>query len=131
MKSVFMPTACFFLIIQSKYLAFQLLSCVMGMFFTILARVKNRCFSRWKCLFFPVPMSSNMYSYSLYYLGLQMGACLYKEKLYFSNKSFFWSLISKMKVTCMLIACFVFWFFTVNAFLFSSYIVTYVSTFPS
>ena len=31
---------------------------------------------------------------------------------------FFWGLISKMKVTCMLIACFVFWFFAVNAFFF-------------
>ena len=35
-----------------------------------------------------------------------------------------------MKVTCILIACFIFWLITVNAFFFSSYIVAHLCTFP-
>ena len=36
-----------------------------------------------------------------------------------------------MKVTCVPNACFKFWYFTVNAFFFSSLVVAHVCTFPS
>ena len=44
-------------------------------------------------------------------------------------KMYFWSLTSKVKVTCMLIAYFIFWFFAVNSFFFSSLVVAYLCTF--
>ena len=45
-----------------------------------------------------------------------MDAFLAKKMWYFSEKCSFRSLISKMKISCMLIACFIFCLFTVNAF---------------
>ena len=39
---------------------------------------------------------------------------------FFFWKCSFWNLISKIKIGCMRIACFIFYLFTVNAFFFSS-----------
>ena len=43
----------------------------------------------------------------------------------------FWSFVSEMKVTCMPIACFIYYLFILNAFSFSSLVVAYVCTFLS
>ena len=58
------------------------------MLFTFLAGVENGRFSRWKCSFFPVPMSSNTYSYSYPSWGSKW-AYAYLKKVYFSRKMFF------------------------------------------
>ena len=47
-----------------------------------------------------------------------MNVSLAEKMLFFSEKCSFLSLISKMKISCMLIACFIFCLFTVNAFFF-------------
>ena len=43
----------------------------------------------------------------------------------------FWSLISKMRVTCMSLACFTFSTFPLNGFFLSSLVMAYICTFPS
>ena len=82
------------------------------MFFTIFAGVENGRFSRWKCLFFQF-ICRRIRTHIPVLAGAQIGRMLIWKRSWS-----FWSLISKMKVTCMLIACFVFWFFAVNAFQF-------------
>ena len=42
-----------------------------------------------------------------------------------------WCLFSEINVTCVLIASFIFWIFTVNASFFSSLVAAFVCTFPS
>ena len=66
-----------------------------------------------KCFFFFFSV------FVLWHTCAQMEAFLAEKMWYFSEKCCFWSLISKMKISCMLIACFIFCLFTVNAFFFS------------
>ena len=46
-------------------------------------------------------------------------------------KMYFWSLISKVKATCMPVVSFILSFFNLNHFFFSSLVVAYAYIFPS
>ena len=54
-----------------------------------------------------------------------------KKQSYFAKKCYFWSLFSRMKVTCMPIVCFMCSPFVLNAYSFRSLLVAYACTFPS
>ena len=63
--------------------------------------------------------------------GVQDGRKIRQKDSHILLKKSFWSFFSEMKVTCMLIACFIFWIFPENASFFSSYVVAYIWKFPS
>ena len=63
---------------------------------------------------------------------VQNGRILCQKKVVFWwTKVSFWCLFSEIKGTCMAIAYFIFWVFTVNIFFCSSWFVAYIYTFSS
>ena len=78
------------------------------------------------CLFCILILCRRCFSFQFLYFGIRkhisilIGASLAEKMWYFSEKCSFWSLISKMKISCMLNVSFIFCLFTVNAFFFSS-----------
>ena len=61
---------------------------------------------------------------------VQKGPIAAEKLVEFSQKIYFWGLISNMKLTCMPIACFVFSFFALNTCFCNSQVVAYVPNFP-
>ena len=135
----------YILIIYRKCLLFQLLGCgirpkgrISGCKTgdTLLGNVllkfnsQNGGYLCAKCLFYILTVfreylffSSLVVAY-IYTIASQQGFkkdVLATEKMViFSNKMYFWSLISKIKVTCLRIACFLFRLFILKVFFFSS-----------
>ena len=68
-----------------------------------------------KCLLFQFRIRSISIRISIL-TEVQKDTLATKKMVIFSQKTYFWSLIFNIKVTCMPIACFIFWVFFVNAF---------------
>ena len=74
----------------------------------------------YKCLLFQF-LSCGIYIHVPILTGVQdVRISPWKKQSYFSKNCSFWCLYSETKVSCMPIACFIFWLFTANAFFFSS-----------
>ena len=67
----------------------------------------------------------------LLFVCIQKYASVGEEMVIFWWKLCFWSLFSKMKVTCTEIACFIFSLFTVSSFFYGSEVMAYACLFQS
>ena len=122
-----MPIACFIFslfklnVLFFSYWVVAWLWHVSWHIFSLLTGVENGRFIRWKCLLFQFScrrIHEICRIFQIPILGrVQNGRLLsWKKNHILLKKCSSWSLISKMKVTCMPVACFIFWFFSVNAF---------------